>query len=513
MTDTPSSSYDWSDLDGAVDGEPWPTPEPLTDGRPALRPFPLDTLPDNARIFAESVAANKQVPTDLPAILALGAASTLAGARFVVQRGTNWKEPLNLYAVVGMPPGSRKTPTKEDVMEPLYLIEDKIQRDWRQDAANAAGQTNDGKGTEQTQVETEPELFADDVTVESLGVTMANNKGTISIVETEGGLFGTLAGRYSKGAGANLNLVLKAYNGERWSDSRVTRAGGRIRRPILTLVMAVQPEILFEAANNKAFMDSGFLDRFLFTIPENLIGRRQTHTPPINADAHREWTQTMRTLGDISWVNRGRDPGILELSEDATKMHLLFQEWIEKKMHPETGDYAAMAGWGSKHAGRVLRIAGLLHLIRWCGPATLDRGRPQILRPIDLRTMDDAIRIGKWAIRQAEDVFERRDNPYEAEMTEGARKALSWLRRNIEKHHEWYEVGFPLRAAVMGMKRQAWLRGGGGVERLRAAMRLLVDLGWLRATTIGDAEGYLAHPSLLVIGDGETPPNTQGELL
>lgn len=42
-------------------------------------------------------------------------------------------------------------------------------------------------------------LIADDVTPEALTSLLSENKGILTIISTEGGLFDTLAGRYSNG--------------------------------------------------------------------------------------------------------------------------------------------------------------------------------------------------------------------------------------------------------------------------------------------------------------------------
>ena len=56
-------------------------------------------------------------------------------------------------------------------------------------------------------------LLADDVTPEALTTLLADNRGILSIISTEGGLFDTLSGRYSNMI--SIDTVLKAYTGDR----------------------------------------------------------------------------------------------------------------------------------------------------------------------------------------------------------------------------------------------------------------------------------------------------------
>ena len=73
--------------------------------------FPVDILPKIIRDYVVEVAASRQVPIDLPAILALGAIAIPAMGKFHVYIGNTHDEPINIYAVCVMPPGARKSPT------------------------------------------------------------------------------------------------------------------------------------------------------------------------------------------------------------------------------------------------------------------------------------------------------------------------------------------------------------------------------------------------------------------
>src|SRR5207249_2854192 len=51
--------------------------------------------------------------------------------------------------------------------------------------------------------------------------------------------------------------------------------------PILTIVLAFQPQILMNMAEKKAFHGNGLLDRFLFLLPESKLGSRTHDGPPV----------------------------------------------------------------------------------------------------------------------------------------------------------------------------------------------------------------------------------------
>jgi replicative DNA helicase len=82
-------------------------PTPLRPRR-VLPPFPVDALPSWVAEQVLAVAEFTQTPLDLPGSLALAALATAAGGRAVAEVRPGWREPLNLYVVVAMAPGSRK---------------------------------------------------------------------------------------------------------------------------------------------------------------------------------------------------------------------------------------------------------------------------------------------------------------------------------------------------------------------------------------------------------------------
>ena len=106
----------------AVEDGGWEAPVPLDIG-PALPPFPVDALPGWLADFVGSVAVATQTPADMAGVMVLGALAAAAGGRAVVQPRSGWTEPTNLFAVVAMAPGNRKSAVVEIVTRPLRSAE------------------------------------------------------------------------------------------------------------------------------------------------------------------------------------------------------------------------------------------------------------------------------------------------------------------------------------------------------------------------------------------------------
>src|SRR5437868_4615571 len=71
------------------------------------------------RGVAGAVAGSTQTPTDLAALLTLGAYATTVAGIVEVQVKDDYREPTNLWLAVALPPGERKTAVVEHVTKPL----------------------------------------------------------------------------------------------------------------------------------------------------------------------------------------------------------------------------------------------------------------------------------------------------------------------------------------------------------------------------------------------------------
>ena len=87
----------------------WEKPVPFHDFRPPA--FPTDTLPSWARDFVEAEAIATQTPPDMVAMLVLSTVAACMAKKVEVVINDSYREPVNLFTVTAMPPGSRKMPS------------------------------------------------------------------------------------------------------------------------------------------------------------------------------------------------------------------------------------------------------------------------------------------------------------------------------------------------------------------------------------------------------------------
>ena len=108
--------------------EPWGPPIGF-DAPINLPAFPVAVLPEPFNLFVEDVAASKQVPPDLPGALVIGAVAMAAAKRFRVYIGQSHDEPLNLFSLALMEPGSRKSDIFRVCLAPVENFEIELARD------------------------------------------------------------------------------------------------------------------------------------------------------------------------------------------------------------------------------------------------------------------------------------------------------------------------------------------------------------------------------------------------
>lgn len=483
------------------DDEPGAAVEPLPLDLSAvtqIEPFPTHRLPPVFRDMVRAVAANKQVPEDLPAMFGLGAISTIVAPRVAVSRGHGWTEPLNTYTAVVIDSGGGKSPAAADVIRPLRRIQKQMKTEHsalidsqidqldaqRGDASRNAAAANriedQIKELEASRKQPPRLILGSDTTVESVAEFMSRSGGAGAILDAEGEFFGMLSGRYTKQV-PNLGLALKAYDGDFYEVGRIGRWQADIDRAVLTLALGVQPAVAEAAARDKAMVERGLLARFMFAKPPSMVGTRDPEGAPYDHDAMNGWSNALENLAllDIPETD-AEDFPVLRLEPAARKVHVDFCQWIEHRMHPDSGDLGDLPGWASKHKGRALRIAALLHLVHGLG----------VEERIGEYAMGVAVDVCRWAIGHAVAVFASGVPDVAADDSQ-CLDVLAWIRRDQPPQ-------FPARLAQRKIRKR-WVTG----TTLTEALDRLVALGHLSLQRTTDRAGrssqvYVPHPSLLL---------------
>ncbi len=366
----------------------WKAPIPLSDHNRTT--FPVSALPRSIRDYIIALSEALQVPVDLPAMLCLSViASTLAN-RYAVSPRPGWREPLNIYSVIVLPPGERKSAVFKAVTKPLFEIEKELAKS-AQPAINEvqqkrtimetslkhaeakackASQNDIGGAIKEAseirenlpEVPSTPRLICDDVSPEKLCELLAQNNGRIALLSSEGGVFSMMKGRYS--GMPNFDVYLKAHIGDPIRVDRFSREALFVEEPALTMGLTVQPEIIRGLANEPQFRGLGIVGRFFYSIPKSKVGRRKLEPIPVSEFLKESYRYVVRKLSENAIGNDylidNREPITLVLSDGAYECFLEIGEEIEKSLGPG-GKFEYAKDWAGKLHGGLARIAGILH--------------------------------------------------------------------------------------------------------------------------------------------------------
>ena len=391
----------------------------------ALPSFPADCLPPVLRHMAKAAAENIQVAVDMTAVAGLAVAALCVQGKFVINPKSGWIEQLNLYASVIARPSDRKTPALAVMSRPLHTFEkEENQRrapmveqyktkkrilekkifNLSELAAKPAskGDTVDMDDITELQYELSDlereavkplRLLADDTTPEALVSLMAANDGRMGLISDEGGIFDTIAGKYS--GKVNMDIFLKAYTGSYLRVDRKGREPEVIERPALTMLLMVQPAVLESIMGNRDFAGRGFLARPLYAIPISTVGSRSYETPPIPSRTEEAYCMMIRELLSIPDLGEART---IKLSGEAHQEAKRFAEALEPRLEDDLGELDDLEGWAGKYHGQVMRIAGVLHCCLHFQNAA------QV--PVSLETMQAAQTIGGYFLEHARAAFQ-----------------------------------------------------------------------------------------------------------
>lgn len=426
----------------------WPEPIPLSDA-PEVPPFPMWTLPEWVGEFAACVAEATQTPPDLAGCLALAVLAVAASGKIrIAPTGdvNGWKEPACLYTVVVLPPGNRKSEVYRLMTGPLSSVERTLidiakpqiaeavirrriaesrAETTARDAETAAAKSDDSEKAatlaaatkaslelENSEIPALPCLFSEDTTVEALGSMIADQGGRFAVLSPEGEIFSIAAGRYSRDP--NLGILKKAHAGEGDRVNRKGRPAEYIESANLTIGVCIQPGVLNRLGETPEFREQGFLARFLYSVPESLLGYRKPDPDPVPDSIRERYAATLTAFALA--LNALEEVRTLTFSPEAAEAVTALLGDTEPRFRPD-GDLGHMTDWGGKLVGAVVRIAGLLHLA--------EHGLGGCDVPVSLASFEAAKEIGGYYTEHAKAAYDAIGaNPATAK----ARVILNWLR-------------------------------------------------------------------------------------
>ena len=284
------------------------------------------------------------------------------GTQVVASEAADYRVPLNLYGAVVARSGAKKSPfSRLLVNDPTEGLRLELAR---QNTRARQAWEEQNRGLKLSERAPEPQalyLSVSDFTAEALAeqlqVQEARGLGLLINRDEIAGMFGNL-NAYRSGRGSDEEQLLEAYDGSGFSSLRVAKAGGGrfYDRCHLSIYGTIQPAVLRELV--KAGDASGLWARFLFIpLPERVVPIPESETEQERAEAR--WAAEM-LAGLCRWIYT-LPRHSLTLSPEARRKFVAYEANQQREVHRTTiGAQGALLG---KAAGKVLRVAALLHLL------------------------------------------------------------------------------------------------------------------------------------------------------
>lgn len=535
--------------------DPWDPPWPLRHPTP---PFPVDETMGWMAGPIKELATQLQTPVDLIAMMTIAMISATIRGRVRAQFIGDWEEPLNLYVAAILGPGETKSPALSRIIAPLRKMEDAARAEAKVRISEAAFNRDilDGRAKtlrdqatkyggdnhyEMTRMQTqareaaeeaeavvvppEPRWLAGDMTPEALVALMAAQGGTLAHLSAEGELLDTIVGgRYSNGS-PHISTLLTAHDGrEPLLVHRKNAPDIEVANPCLTLGLAVQPQVLEQLGQADVAMRRGLGARFLFSVPESLVGRRDMVVREAggageqfaalvrridalctrdqgfgdNRGNNQGWQGASETSGGVGFRDIRGDVLKSVFQESSSSLVIHYRETLEPRRAAKTGDLGEIGPWANKIDGHLIRLASVLQILRSADPdlstAEHHPENPRNPLSVGVEATSSALVLMDYLIAHSVEAHAimgggvKSSGPHAA-----AEQLLGWVRsRGTDE--------FTASEAERSLHKRVTFRDRGSVAE---ACATLSRLGWIRYVPpepgkVGrPTHRYLVHPEAL----------------
>jgi hypothetical protein len=334
------------------------------------RSFPHQALPIGVWSYLFDVARTYGVEPEMagvPLLVCLGAA--IGNSRRILLK-PGYSESALLWAVLVARPGSVKTPVLMDVAEPLreyerYLDEQNGRRQADYEHSLSVWETarRDTRGERPTAPVAQRSIVHEP-TMEELAHILADNPRGLLLLQDE--ITGWVRGMNQyKAKGSDRSRWLSIWSSVEFSVDRRSEHGKPLRvwQPFVGVTGGIQPDLLHEL-RPMGTGDDGFLDRLLFSWPEDRVRRWTEATiDPFTRDRYRQIVLRLLALEMEPDAQERLRPKRIPLREDAKAL------WVERynahrdEMMVQSFDPRLHGAW-AKLDSYAARFALIVHCAR-----------------------------------------------------------------------------------------------------------------------------------------------------
>jgi hypothetical protein len=273
---------------------------------------------------------------------------------------TDYKVPINLYTILVAQSGRKKSPLQKlfvdqpasDVMLKVAKENDRIMKAWREE--NGGRKANE-KMPQPVPIDIRINDYTGEALVQALGKLDEVGRSVLVVRDEISALFESLNG-YKSGKGSDEQQLLELYDGNGFRSLRVGDKGRAFGRAGVNIYGGIQPEILYGRIGKGDA--NGLSARFSY-----LFMRDMTKPLPTKPDQ-----QKLDALNTAQKFLRDITSAVYELPAaqyklDAGAMELFSEYEFKKQNDAQSTRISAQSALHGKSAGKVLRYAGILHIV------------------------------------------------------------------------------------------------------------------------------------------------------
>ena len=376
-------------------------------------PYPTEYLPPVLAEYIREVANCLGCDPSQVALPLIVAAASAIGTTRLVQVKRGWQVfPILWGAVIGES-GSLKTPAFQKAIAFVQHYQHKLAETYEQqcrdyETALQDYETRLAKWKRNPDSEEPPEkppkpicrrVLTNDTTIEALALLLRDNPRGLLVACDELSTWLGSFGRYSRTGNreAEIGHWTSLYHGQPFHVDRKTSGFLYVPMAAASIVGLIQPRILRESLTSSD-LENGVAARFLFVRPPSKVKQwtDKEENPELVAAVERVFSRLYSLEHAVSPEGK-LVPRRVELSREAREAYKAFYNRHNEAAAEFTGSFRSAL---AKLEELPIRLGLVIHLVRWAS------GEPVNPDIIDVESMEKAIRLTEWHIRETQRFYE-----------------------------------------------------------------------------------------------------------
>jgi Protein of unknown function (DUF3987)/Domain of unknown function (DUF3854) len=491
--------FDALDARVAEGNSDWPEPEPLGGELPPVQAFDAGLLPEALRPLVEDTAERMQVPPDYPAAVAVLGLAGVVNRRAMIQpkaADTSWVKVPNLWGGIVAPPGLMKSPLISAITQPFNAIEAKLRAEYDSASSEYEQQREEGElrlaawkeqyKTAQKSGKAAParpdvaiapptcrRLITHDATAEKLHEILRDNPAGVLVIRDE--LSGWLATLDKPGREGERGFFLSAWNGDTpYTMDRIGRGSVYVEACCVSMLGGIQPARLrnyITEALQDGPLNDGLLQRFQVLVYPDITRDWHYVDRPPDSEAIERAERLYQGLVDLDPTQ----PLRFRFNPDAQQLFIAWFGELEAKVRSDGLHPALMS-----HLAKYRSLMPSLSLLFELADGSKDA--------VSLQHARQAAAFCEYLESHARRVYSM--------IISRERQAAAELGRHLQAGWKRDEGTFTVREIY----RNCWASLD-TAERVRPALDILSDAGWIRRIEAGErsgrpSENYAVNPCL-----------------